>query len=127
MRNQLSIFATLVLWFTTASFLIVGATLFFLFRAFEQYNASRSRSGAGMVVRQGDRIVFAVGDVPPIEAFPPPSSDRTTFPVIAYDSGEQHFLLSSAAVMRGGRRYVIAMALDQTKSQEALEDFRSNA
>jgi two-component system heavy metal sensor histidine kinase CusS len=169
MRNQLSIFATLVLWFTTASFLIVGGTLFFLFRTFEQFqlreqsrtlttrmhgvvaalsnqddeqlddeelarirapfvadNANRPRSGAGLVVRQGDRIVVAVGDVPPIEAFPPPSSDRTTFPVIAHDSGEQHFLLSSAAVMRGRRRYVIAMALNQTKSQEALEDFRSN-
>jgi two-component system heavy metal sensor histidine kinase CusS len=166
MRNRLSIFATLVLWFTTASFLIVGGTLFFLFRTFEQFqsreqsrtlttrmqnvvaglssdedeslddeelarirapfiadDASRSRIRMGMVVRLGERVVLAVGDVPPV-AFPPPSPELATLPVIADD--ERHFLLSSAAVTRRGRRYVIDMALDQTQSQEALEDFRSN-
>jgi two-component system heavy metal sensor histidine kinase CusS len=166
MRNRLSIFATLVLWFTTASFLIVGGTLFFLFRTFEQFqsreqsrtlttrmqnvvaglssdedeslddeelarirapfiadDASRSRIRLGMVVRQGERVVLAVGEVPPV-AFPPPSPELATLPVIADD--ERHFLLSSAAVTRRGRRYVIDMALDQTQSQEALEDFRSN-
>jgi hypothetical protein len=36
-RHRLSIFGSLVLWFTAAGFLIVGSISFFLFRTFEQY------------------------------------------------------------------------------------------
>ena len=43
MRGRLSIFATLVLWFTLAGFLILGAMSYFLLRTFEQSQRSEQR------------------------------------------------------------------------------------
>ena len=151
MRHRLSIFGTLVLWFTAAGFLIVGAISFFLFRTFEQYqlreqravlqsriqdvlhqlesaeddppteeidnirrsieteNVGRPRNRLGISVREGNRVLMTAGFMPA------PDPDD-----------EQHFLLTHARVNRGTHRYVVDMALDQTQSKEALDDFRTN-
>jgi two-component system heavy metal sensor histidine kinase CusS len=140
------------LWFTAASFLIVCAISFFLFRTFEQYqareqeavllsrmqdvlhqlesaeddppaeeianirrsieseNASRPRGRLGISIREGNRVLMTAGFMPA------PDPDD-----------EQHFLLTHAAFNHGGHRYLIDMALDQTQSKEALDDFRTNS
>lgn len=156
MRHRRSIFGTLVLWFTAASFLIVCAISFFLFRTFERYqvreqqavllsrmqdvlhqlesaeddppaeeianirrsieseNAGRPRSRLGIAIREGNRVLMTAGLMPA----PDPPADP---------NDEQHFLLTHAAFNHGGHRYLIDMALDQTQSKEALDDFRTNS
>jgi two-component system heavy metal sensor histidine kinase CusS len=156
-RHRLSIFGTLVLWFTAASFLIVCAISFFLFRTFERYqvreqqavllsrmqdvlhqlesaeedppaeeianirrsieseNAGRSRSRLGISIREGNRVLMTAGLMP------------ATDPRLTDSNDEQHFLQTHAAFNHGGHRYQIDMALDQTQSKEALDDFRVNS
>jgi two-component system heavy metal sensor histidine kinase CusS len=150
-RRRPSIFGTLVLWFTAAGFLIVGAISFFLFRTFERYqvreqqavllsrmqdvlhhlevaeddppaeeiagirrsieaeNAGRPRSRLGISIREGNRVLMTAG----LLAAPDPDD-------------EQHFLRTHADFAHGSHRYRIDMALDQTQSKEALDDFRTN-
>jgi two-component system heavy metal sensor histidine kinase CusS len=150
-RHRLSIFGSLVLWFTAAGFLIVGSISFFLFRTFEQYqlreqrsvlqarmqdvlhqfqtaeedppteeidsirrsieaeNAGRSRSRLGISIREGNGVLMTAGFLPA------PDPDD-----------EKHFLTTQASFAHAAHRYVIGMALDQTQSKEALDNFRTN-
>lgn len=166
--RRLSIFGTLVLWFTAAGFLVLGAMSFFLFRTFERSqqrdarevlssrvqdivtalegseddaneglegvraaiereDTIRPRSRFGVAVRDGNRVLLTVGELPSRARFPAPAPRIASLQIVNHTSaGEREFLLTSAAVHRRGRPYVVDVALEQTASRETLADFRTN-
>jgi two-component system heavy metal sensor histidine kinase CusS len=166
--RRLSIFATIVLWFTAAGCVVLGAMSFFLFRTLERSqqrdarevlssrvqdvvsalegsdddvneglesvraviereNTIRPRSRFGVAVRDGDRVLLTVGELPSHARFPPPAPRAASLQIVDHISpSEREFLLTSAQIRRRGHPYVVAVALEQTASRETMDDFRTN-
>jgi two-component system heavy metal sensor histidine kinase CusS len=148
--RRLSIFATLVFWFTAIGFLILGGMTFFLFRTFER---SQSREAATALRARVQDVVTTLeqsDDEPSAEEFAQirGSIERenairphSRFSVIVREggrellragevptgTGEQNYLTMTGSARQGAHHYIIYATFDQTAVRESLGDFRTNA
>jgi two-component system heavy metal sensor histidine kinase CusS len=148
-RQRLSITGTLVVWFTAAGLVIIGAVSLFLFRAFDQYQQREQRRT--LVYRVHDivedlqraedhDVLEEIAKIRALVTAENANRPRARFSVVIRDGHRvlldvrppaeahegQHVLTGTAVVDRGSHHYTIDLALDQTQTLDDLDDFRGN-
>ena len=97
-------------------------------RGIESENAHRKRSQFAVTIRRGADELLRVGAFPTAVRFPPPARTVESIVVEPNEAKDgRHYLVTSLDAKAGRDRVTVEIALDQTRNEEALDEFRESA